>query len=53
MPIWLRNFTFNKIKDFYDKQSEAESKMLKQQDNKKPKIARPDIQPTYSTKASK
>ena len=22
MPIWLRNFTFNKIKDYYDKQNE-------------------------------
>jgi hypothetical protein len=22
MPIWLRNFTFNKIKEYYDKQNE-------------------------------
>ena len=23
MPLWLRRFTFNKIKEFYDKEKEA------------------------------
>lgn len=23
MPLWLRKFTFNKIKEFYDKEKEA------------------------------
>jgi hypothetical protein len=23
MPVWLRNFTFKRIQDFYDKQSES------------------------------
>lgn len=54
MPIWLRNFTFNKIKDFYDKRKDEEEKLLKAQKNStKPKIARPDIKPNYTTKASK
>ncbi len=54
MPIWLRNFTFNKIKKYYD--DEREAKMPKTFENKKPEIARPNIpqaQPTYSTKIPK
>lgn len=30
MPIWLRTFTFNKIKDFLDKRAEEEDKAIKQ-----------------------
>lgn len=26
MPIWLRRFTFNKIKEFYNKQNESSQK---------------------------
>jgi len=26
MPIWLRRFTFNKIKEFYEKEAEATQK---------------------------
>ena len=26
MPRWLRQFTFNKIKEFYDKEAEAHEK---------------------------
>ena len=26
MPIWLRTFTFNKLKEFYDKENEAAEK---------------------------
>jgi hypothetical protein len=25
MPVWLRNYIFNKIKEFYDKQNEQQS----------------------------
>lgn len=26
MPLWLRKFTYNKIKDYYDKQAEQHNK---------------------------
>ena len=48
MPIWLRNFTFKKIKEYYDKESEAMNKNQKAT----PAVNRPNIQrPTYTTKA--
>lgn len=50
MPIWLRKFTFNEIKEFYE---EENKKYQKQQPTQKPEIARPDISPTYKSKASK
>lgn len=50
MPIWLRKYTFNEIKEYFDKKSktlkEAESKIGK---NKK-KIPKA---PSYNTKARK
>lgn len=55
MPIWLRKFTFEKIKEFYDKEreeAEKNSNMLKNSSNKD--ISRPNIapkQPTYVSKA--
>jgi hypothetical protein len=58
MPIWLRKFTFEKIKEYYDKQSEEtekQQKLLKNNSNKeisKPNIA-PSKPPTYITKAPK
>lgn len=49
MPIWLRNFTFTKLKDFYEKQNEDS-----QQPTKSDNVFKgPNIQPYYSTKASK
>ena len=48
MPIWLRNFTFNKIKDFHEKQN----KQPEEKENTGP-ILGPNISPSYSTKASK
>jgi hypothetical protein len=49
MPIWLRTFTFNKMKDFFEKEQEQMDEKNKQLTNKKvSKIARPDI-PTSST----
>jgi len=54
MPIWLRNFTFHKIRDWYDKVKEQEEKALNPDRQKlTPKISRPDIKPSYSAKASK
>lgn len=50
MPIWLRRYTFNEIREFY----EQESKQYKE--SSKPstkKVLGPDIDPTYSSKASK
>lgn len=51
MPIWLRKFTFNKIKEFYDKQNEEVNKQNQQiNPNSKELIHKPNINPTYSTK---
>ena len=30
MPIWLRTFTYNKIRDFVDKRAEEQDKAMKQ-----------------------
>jgi hypothetical protein len=56
MPIWLRRFTFNKIKEHFDKQNEENEKqqnMLNNKQNSSKEIARPNIAPTYTTKAPK
>jgi hypothetical protein len=60
MPIWLRRFTFNKIKEHFDKQNEEAEKQQNQLNNKTSAkdIARPNIHPksqnpTYSYKAPK
>ena len=53
MPIWLRRFTFETLKEHYDKQKEEMDKqnnMLKNNTNKE--LSRPNIapkQPTYTT----
>jgi len=59
MPIWLRNFTFKKIDEFYKKQSEAAKPTKKNNID----LANPDKSklpnkktispPTYVTKASR
>jgi hypothetical protein len=57
MPIWLRRFTFETLREHYEKQKEESDKqqnMLKNKSNKN--IPRPDIvpkQPTYTAKAPK
>jgi hypothetical protein len=61
MPVWLRRFTFEKIKEFYDKEREEAEKQQGTLNNNNPKdLARPNIapkqqsnQPTYVTKAPK
>lgn len=52
MPIWLRRFTFSKLKEHYEKQAEENKKANQQISNKSPKIAKPDIKPSYVSKAS-
>jgi len=55
MPIWLRKFTFNKIKEFYTKENEENQKQYDKAKNRQ--VAKPNIKtrskPTYSTKASR
>ncbi len=60
MPLWLRRFTFNKLKEYYDKQAEEAEKQQNQLKNKSSnkEISRPNISPakqppTYSYKAPK
>jgi hypothetical protein len=60
MPIWLRKFTFNKVKEFYDKQNEEKDKIentLANRSNKndlsRPNIAPKQPTPTYIVKAPK
>jgi hypothetical protein len=58
MPIWLRRFTFEKIKEFYDKEKEEAEKQQNMMSNKGKGIARPNVTPpqqtpTYTTKAPK
>ena len=53
MPIWLRKFTFNKLKEFYDKEQEAADNQNNQLTNKSAgEIARPNIPQTSTYNAS-
>ena len=52
MPIWLRNFTFKKIEEWYEKQNEAQSKQSNTLKNNPGSIARPDINPSNVYNAS-
>ena len=49
MPIWLRKFTFLKLKEHYENLNTKQTEQL----TPKKSISRPDIRPNYSTKASK
>jgi hypothetical protein len=54
MPIWLRLFTFNKIKGFYEKQnSQNQEKDIEKsiQTMKRANIDKTITPPTYVTKA--
>jgi uncharacterized protein YydD (DUF2326 family) len=46
MPIWLRRFTFNKLKEYYEKKNESSSQVKDIE-----KVMKPNIQPkpTYNT----
>jgi hypothetical protein len=56
MPIWLRKFTFLKLKEHYDKQNEEAEKQQNMMSNKsKQEVAKPNIapqnKPHYTAKA--
>jgi hypothetical protein len=55
MPIWLRRFTFNKMKEHYDKQNEEKNKVENTLANKgnKNELPRPNIAPTKPTYVAK
>ena len=57
MPIWLRRFTFETLREYYEKQKEEQDAQQKILENAKNKdVARPNIAPktpTYTTKAPK
>jgi hypothetical protein len=55
MPLWLRKFTFEKIKEFNEKQQEEIEKRQQKSSldsSSKNEIARPNIKPDYSFKTS-
>jgi len=58
MPVWLRRFTFETLKEHFEKQNEEAEKQQNMLKNKSSKdIARPNLPstkpPTYVTKAPK
>jgi hypothetical protein len=59
MPVWLRLFTFSKLRDHYEKQKDEMDKQQSMLKNKSGKsdVARPNIStspaPTYTAKAPK
>jgi len=57
MPIWLRKFTYNKLKKYYTKKSETDQEDNIQKSISAMKQAKIDNiipkQPTYTTKVSK
>ena len=52
MPIWVRRFTFQKLKEHYNKQQDNQKEWEKAKQSQKAKIHRPGIEPSYSTKTS-
>ena len=64
MPIWLRKFTFKRIKDWYDKEKEIYSKSSSNSNNTQIDLVNPDkskipntpyktsMAPRYNMKAS-
>lgn len=55
MPIWLRRFTFNTMKEFFEQQNNTEEELPQSVKNKisPPEVVSKAISPSYSTKASK
>jgi len=53
MPIWLRKWTFQTMQEYYEEQKEANKKAYNKNSSKKRgELKRPNIKPSYSTKAS-
>jgi hypothetical protein len=55
MPIWLRNFTYNKINGFYQQQNKQDDNVKKSIENMKSAgaMSKKQTPPPYITKASK
>jgi hypothetical protein len=53
MPIWLRNFTFQKMNEFYEKEAEEIKKANKGKGSSSIPKGPAIRQPSYTTKASK
>lgn len=59
MPIWLRKFTFNKLKEWYDAQNKEKGQYLINEDAPATQVQIPDVvkklqqNPTYNVKTSK
>ena len=54
MPIWLRRFTFETMREHYEKQKESMEKQQNTLKNKPGKeVSRPNITPTYTAKVPK
>jgi hypothetical protein len=53
MPVWVRRFTMNKLQEFYHNQSEQRSQSQQQQQQKPNPVSKPNIKPTYQTRAPK
>lgn len=53
MPIWLRNFTFQKMKEHYEKEAEEMKKATKGKGGSSMPKGPAIRQPSYTTKASK
>jgi hypothetical protein len=56
MPIWLRRFTFETLKEHYDKQKEEAEKnknMLTNKSDKSPSKPNINPTPTYTSKVPK
>jgi hypothetical protein len=53
MPVWLRNYTYRKISDFYEKEKEEYEKAKGKQKASIPKGPSVRRTPSYSTKARK
>lgn len=52
MPIWIRRFTFEKLKEAYEKKAEAVNREQKTLTNNKPSLLKPGVSSNYSTKTS-
>jgi len=50
MPIWLRNFTFKKMNEYYEEEAKQSKKSMPAKSMPKGPAIR---QPSYSTKARK
>lgn len=53
MPIWLRNFTFQKINEFFEKEAEEMKKSNKGKGGSSTPMGPAIKQPSYTAKASK